>query len=915
MIAAENEVSELEQELELSEVKLISLQGEIATKTARLDSSHPLHEPNNIVNLKREIALLNDELSHITSQHNLLKVKTKRTVQRIENNVKVFKKQHQATIAAIDDDDEQYLGSDEDVDKELDTAAKRFERFKLTEPDHLPEQVKTTETSNVLEMIAKTLEKLSEKSTTSSSTDKMIIRQTIGRDLPYFGGRAEDWPAFIASYNRTTDACEFNDAENLERLRKCLKGEALKSVECLLVSPKSLPEVIEVLEQRFGQKEHIIRAMVAKARQIQPVKEDKPQTMVEFGSAVMNLTATIKSLGEVHHLQNPLLLLDLEEKLPASLRAQWKEKLLESAKVGSLENFTEWVKFKAKVATLMTPPRLTDEKKDKWAEQQPRKKEAVYNATDPESKKEITKICNECKKNHWTNECKKFMELSVDQRWENVKSWRAYFKCLSKGHSKEKCKRKKSCGVDGCNFDHHPLLHRPPRSREERGTPPPATDGPSSSSMNAGQGQTAGSAHHVRGNTSDKILMIVPVKIKGPKGVVSTHALLDNGSTLTLIDSDLAKQIGSSGRKTELCLQWIGSHSHMEDQSQTLTMEIQGVFPYAKWFEMKDVQTVQDFHCSSQTVIAQELKSKFPYLNQVPIKDMINVQPRLLIGVKNTKLIVPQRSVKGVDNNAVAHRTLLGWAIHGIMSGRETKGNVMHLCNRDDMDDLHNIVKNYFSVETFGVKVPDSQPQKKEDERAQEILEKTVNLVPGQDRYEIGHLYKDEEPSLVNSKPMAESRLSCAEKKMDRNRAAGSAHVEKINEYIMKGYARKLDPSEVNNNESKAWYLPHFVIDKPHKPEKYRLVFDAAAKIHGKSLNDYLLTGPDLLNSLASVIIKFRQNQIGFSGGIRDMFHQVRVRKEDLASQRFLWRGRDREKKPDVYQMEVLIFGGTSSPT
>ncbi|OXA37807.1 Pol polyprotein [Folsomia candida] len=150
---------------------------------------------------------------------------------------------------------------------------------------------------------------------------------------------------------------------------------------------------------------------------------------------------------------------------------------------------------------------------------------------------------------------------------------------------------------------------------------------------------------------------------------------------------------------------------------------------------------------------------------------------------------------------------------------------------------------------------------------------------------------------------------------MDRNRAAGFAHEEKINEYIMKGYARKLDPSEVNNNESKVWYLPHFVIDKPRKPGKYRLVFDAAAKIHGKSLNDYLLTGPDLLNSLASVIIKFRQNQIGFSGDIRDMFHQVRVRKEDLASQRFLWRGWDREKKPDIYQMEVLIFGGTSSPT
>lgn len=115
MIAAENEVSELEQDLELSEMKLISSPDETANKTAKLDSNHPLHEPNNIVNLKREIAELNDQLSLESAQHNLLKVQTKRKVQRLENDVKVFKPQHQATIAQIDEADEQYLGSDEDV--------------------------------------------------------------------------------------------------------------------------------------------------------------------------------------------------------------------------------------------------------------------------------------------------------------------------------------------------------------------------------------------------------------------------------------------------------------------------------------------------------------------------------------------------------------------------------------------------------------------------------------------------------------------------------------------------------------------------------------------------------------------------------------------------------------------------------
>lgn len=49
------------------------------------------------------------------------------------------------------------------------------------------------------------------------------------------------------------------------------------------------------------------------------------------------------------------------------------------------------------------------------------------------------------------------------------------------------------------------------------------------------------------------------------------------------------------------------------------------------------------------------------------------------------------------------------------------------------------------------------------------------------------------------------------------------------------------------------WYVPHHGIYHPHKPGKIRVVFDCSAKYQGKSLNDLLLSSPDLTNTLFGV--------------------------------------------------------------
>ena len=99
-----------------------------------------------------------------------------------------------------------------------------------------------------------------------------------------------------------------------------------------------------------------------------------------------------------------------------------------------------------------------------------------------------------------------------------------------------------------------------------------------------------------------------------------------------------------------------------------------------------------------------------------------------------------------------------------------------------------------------------------------------------------------------------------------------------------------------------------------NKPGKLRFVFDAAANIGSTSLNDALLPGPDLLNPLVGVLIRFRQYTVAFAADIKEMFHQINIRRDLQPAQRFLWRSPGTTWSPDTYVMQVMIFGAVSSP-
>jgi hypothetical protein len=136
---------------------------------------------------------------------------------------------------------------------------------------------------------------------------------------------------------------------------------------------------------------------------------------------------------------------------------------------------------------------------------------------------------------------------------------------------------------------------------------------------------------------------------------------------------------------------------------------------------------------------------------------------------------------------------------------------------------------------------------------------------------------------------------------------------KKIEENVSKGYAEKLSYEEAQVKHPRTWYLPVFAVANHHKPNKVRIVYDAAAKTNGVCLNDFLMKGPDLLVPLTSVLSKHREGAVAVSADIQEMFHRILVRKEDQESQRFLWR-KSENHAPETHKMRVMTFGASCSP-
>ena len=157
------------------------------------------------------------------------------------------------------------------------------------------------------------------------------------------------------------------------------------------------------------------------------------------------------------------------------------------------------------------------------------------------------------------------------------------------------------------------------------------------------------------------------------------------------------------------------------------------------------------------------------------------------------------------------------------------------------------------------------------------------------------------------------AQLKSLERRLYKDPSLREKYAETISDDIQKGYVitvKAHDPKSLADHE---WYLPHHPV-LTNKPGNVRRVLNGASKCHGAFLNKSLLVGPDLLQNLIFVLLRFRQHKHAVSANIEGMFLQVGVREEDQPSHRFLWR-EDPTSSVVVHQYTRHTFGARNLPT
>uniref|UniRef100_A0A182PWK8 Integrase catalytic domain-containing protein n=1 Tax=Anopheles epiroticus TaxID=199890 RepID=A0A182PWK8_9DIPT len=200
----------------------------------------------------------------------------------------------------------------------------------------------------------------------------------------------------------------------------------------------------------------------------------------------------------------------------------------------------------------------------------------------------------------------------------------------------------------------------------------------------------------------------IPITLHGEGKSIVTYAFLDDGSELSLIEEDLARELRLEGPEKMLCLKWTNDIRRFENASMSVNVKISGNKENTS-FVMSNVRTIKDLKLPRQTLNMNELKKKYRYLANIPVESYKNAVPRILIGLDNSKLGAIQKCHEGGQGQPIAGKTRLGWMVYGCCNQISTLSSFLthhslHItkcqCNCDEV--LHRNMKEYFSLDSMG---------------------------------------------------------------------------------------------------------------------------------------------------------------------------------------------------------------------
>lgn len=197
------------------------------------------------------------------------------------------------------------------------------------------------------------------------------------------------------------------------------------------------------------------------------------------------------------------------------------------------------------------------------------------------------------------------------------------------------------------------------------------------------------------------------------------------------------------------------------------------------------------------------------------------------------------------------------------------------------------------------------------EHREAKLIEEGLHYDESNERWVAEYPWIRDPRELPNNYSVVFARLLSTEHRLSKlGNHYANQYNEQIQDMIDRGVARKLTDDERLAHEGPVFYLPHHEVHKTDsRSTPLRIVFNSSASYMGHSLNEFLAKGPDCLNNIFGVLLRFRQRFIGLMGDIKKMYNSVQISSLDQHCHRFLWREMNTKVKPEQYVLTAVTFG------
>ncbi|KAL3973670.1 mitochondrial-processing peptidase subunit beta [Sarotherodon galilaeus] len=722
--------------------------------------------------------------------------------------------------------------------------------------------------------------------------------------LPKFLGNKRDFHRWKKEWEALQGQVEPSGSKEIKKFQLLDSVDEKIMRELRLTTYNTADDIFRVLENRFGNQTSIAIEIVEELQRMPAVKSHQPRKIVELIQAVEKALQDLVDLGDTGAIKNPLVTKSIESKLPETLKKEWLIYVADSRNTVTPEKrFDSLLEFLKEQETIY-------EQLDHLREEEPSKRERVELK---HSRTKFTKlgsdegcvVCGDGKHKKKLYFCRQFKTLKLAEKKAAIKKLGACWSCPEVHDNGSYCKPTYLCKNPGCKEAHAAEHHYYLCPNAE-----------------VSKGSAAG-----RQNRSDP-----------EGGKVSRKCTEDQEEFLRKLSPELARECRDafSNTASRACSTtkeqppFEEAASNLNLRSEEITLVVHGVggmkthVKTRRYLLKIRVRTPRGTLRSHQLVcygldsIAEVHKHVTPsqlqrFFPDIPLDDLVRPKDiHLLISHKEGRL-APQRS--RVIGDLVLWDGPLGKTVGGTHPELFEELTVSaHIVAAVKYEELIGEASDQSSTRKHvpaklqsigaacepkcgGCQCGNCQPGGKEmtlaEERELEIIKEGLTYVTGDGHSEEPHWHAKypwvEDPaSLPDNKRGVESTFLRTEKQLAKEPEWKAAYAAQVHDMVERGAAVKLSKGMISNWDGPVWYVSHLIAPNPHSvTTPVRLVWNSSQRFRGVSLNDLLIKGPDVLNRIRAVLLRFRGEVHGALGDIKN---SVWLEDREMHLHRFLWR-------------------------